>query len=121
MIVPDTNTLENLRQLLVLARAEDLGGGDLQDEVYGADFIVETGYVNPKRVGIIGGSYGGFMALMAIGKTPDRWAAAVSRFGVINWFLAGGVLPIPLHTRQRGAQRSSAYGQRQYRKAAVHY
>ncbi|MBV9085656.1 MAG: S9 family peptidase, partial [Acidobacteriaceae bacterium] len=32
------------------------------------------------------GSYGGFMTLMAIGKTPDVWAAAVEQFGIVNWF-----------------------------------
>jgi dipeptidyl aminopeptidase/acylaminoacyl peptidase len=68
------------------ANIKDLGGGDLQDEVYAADFIVETGYVNPKKIGITGGSYGGFMTLMAIGKTPQRWAAAVEQYGIINWF-----------------------------------
>jgi len=59
------------------ANHQDLGGGDLQDEVHAADFLIATGYVDPKKIGITGGSYGGFMTLMAIGKTPDRWAAAV--------------------------------------------
>jgi dipeptidyl aminopeptidase/acylaminoacyl peptidase len=67
------------------ANLKDLGGGDLQGEVRAADFLVETGYVNPKKVGIAGGSYSGFMTLMAIGKTPDRWAAAVEEYGIINW------------------------------------
>lgn len=65
---------------------KDLGGGDLQDEVYGAKFLVATGYVDPKRIGITGGSYGGFMTLMAIGKTPDIWAAAVEQYGIVDWF-----------------------------------
>jgi dipeptidyl aminopeptidase/acylaminoacyl peptidase len=68
------------------ANIKDLGGGDLQDEIYAADFLVQTGYVNPKKIGITGGSYGGFMTLMAIGKTPDRWAAAVESYGIIDWF-----------------------------------
>jgi dipeptidyl aminopeptidase/acylaminoacyl peptidase len=68
------------------ANHADLGGGDLQDEVAGAKFLVDTGYVNPKKIGITGGSYGGFMTLMAIGKTPDVWAAAVSLYGIINWY-----------------------------------
>lgn len=67
------------------ANYKDLGGGDLQDEVYAAKFLEATGYVNPKKIGITGGSYGGFMTLMAIGKTPDVWAAAVQLFGIINW------------------------------------
>jgi dipeptidyl aminopeptidase/acylaminoacyl peptidase len=68
------------------ANRQDLGGGDLQDEVYAARFLEATGYVHPKKIGIAGGSYGGFMTLMAIGKTPDVWAAGVEMFGIINWF-----------------------------------
>jgi dipeptidyl aminopeptidase/acylaminoacyl peptidase len=68
------------------ANYQDLGGGDLQDEVYAAKFLEATGYVNPKKIGITGGSYGGFMTLMAIGKTPDIWAAAVDLFGIIDWY-----------------------------------
>jgi dipeptidyl aminopeptidase/acylaminoacyl peptidase len=68
------------------ANHKDLGGGDLQDEVYAARFLTETGFVDPKRLGITGGSYGGYMTLMAIGKVPDLWAAAVEQYGIINWF-----------------------------------
>ncbi|HZP17508.1 MAG TPA: S9 family peptidase [Terriglobales bacterium] len=68
------------------ANYKDLGGGDLQDEVYAAKFLEATGYVNPKKIGITGGSYGGYMTLMAVGKTPDVWAAGVELFGIINWF-----------------------------------
>jgi len=68
------------------ANIKDLGGGDLVDEVYAAKFLIATGYVDPKKIGITGGSYGGFMTLMAIGKTPDVWAAAVEEYGIINWF-----------------------------------
>ena len=67
------------------ANYQDLGGGDLQDEVYASRFLQATGYVNGKKVGITGGSYGGFMTLMAIGRTPDEWAAGVELFGIINW------------------------------------
>lgn len=68
------------------ANIKDLGGGDLQDEVYATKFLVDTGYVDSKKIGITGGSYGGFMTLMAIGKTPDVWAAAVELFGIIDWY-----------------------------------
>jgi len=67
------------------ANFQDLGGGDLQDEVYAAKFLEGTGYVNPKKIGITGGSYGGFMTLMAIGKTPDTWSAGVEEYGIIDW------------------------------------
>ena len=64
---------------------KDLGGGDLQDEVYAAKFLEASGYASPKKIGITGGSYGGYMTLMAIGKTPEVWAAAVEEYGIINW------------------------------------
>jgi dipeptidyl aminopeptidase/acylaminoacyl peptidase len=67
------------------ANYKDLGGGDLQDEVFAAKFLETTGYVNPRKIGITGGSYGGFMTLMAIGRTPDVWAAGVELYGIINW------------------------------------
>jgi len=67
------------------ANFQDLGGGDLKDEVAAVDFLKVTGYVDPKKIGITGGSYGGFMTLMAVGKTPDIWAAAVEEYGIINW------------------------------------
>jgi dipeptidyl aminopeptidase/acylaminoacyl peptidase len=67
------------------ANYQDLGGGDLQDEVYAAKFLEATGYVDSGKIGITGSSYGGFMTLMAIGKTPNIWAAAVELFGIIDW------------------------------------
>jgi dipeptidyl aminopeptidase/acylaminoacyl peptidase len=67
------------------ANYQDLGGGDLQDEVYAAKFLEATGYVNAKKIGITGGSYGGYMTLIALTKTPDVWAAGVEEYGIINW------------------------------------
>jgi dipeptidyl aminopeptidase/acylaminoacyl peptidase len=67
------------------ANIKDLGGGDLQDEVYATRFLIDTGYADPKKIGIAGGSYGGYMTLMAIGKVPDIWAAAVEQYGIIDW------------------------------------
>ena len=68
------------------ANYQDLGGGDLQDEVFATKFLAATGFVDAKKIGMTGGSYGGFMTLMAIGKTPDVWAAAVELFGIIDWY-----------------------------------
>ena len=68
------------------ANQKDLGGGDLEDVVGAAKFLAATGYVDAKKIGITGGSYGGFMTLMALGKRPDVFAAGVSQFGIINWF-----------------------------------
>lgn len=68
------------------ANFQDLGGGDLKDELAAVDFLKATGYVDSGKIGITGGSYGGFMTLMAIGKAPGVWAAAVEEYGIIDWF-----------------------------------
>lgn len=67
------------------ANIKDLGGADLKDEISGVDFLKATGFIDPKRVGIWGGSYGGYMTLMAIGKAPQIWSAAVDEYGILNW------------------------------------
>jgi dipeptidyl aminopeptidase/acylaminoacyl peptidase len=67
------------------ANIKDLGGADLKDEIAGVDFLKATGFIDPKRVGIWGGSYGGYMTLMAIGRTPEIWSAAVDEYGILNW------------------------------------
>lgn len=68
------------------ANVKDLGGADLKDEIAGVDFLKATGFVSAGKVGIWGGSYGGFMTLMAIGKTPKVWSAAVDEYGILNWY-----------------------------------
>lgn len=67
------------------ANRRDLGGGDLRDYVAAARFLVETGYVDATRIGITGTSYGGFMTIMALGRTPDVFAAGVEVCGITNW------------------------------------
>ena len=67
------------------ANYKDIGGGDLQDEVYAARFLANTGYVDARKIGITGGSYGGYMAMIAIGRTPEVWAASVELFGITDW------------------------------------
>jgi dipeptidyl aminopeptidase/acylaminoacyl peptidase len=65
----------------------DLGGADLRDVVIAKDFLVATGFVDSGRVGIVGGSYGGYMTLMALGKANEAFAAGVQYFGVVDWAL----------------------------------
>lgn len=64
----------------------DMGGGDLQDVVAAADFVKATGYLDPKKVIAMGGSYGGYMTMMAVTKAPDVWAAGVPIVPFVNWF-----------------------------------
>ncbi len=64
----------------------DMGGGDLQDVLAAADWIQKTGYVDPKKLVVMGGSYGGYMTMMALTKAPDMWAAGVPIVPFVNWF-----------------------------------
>ena len=64
----------------------DMGGGDLRDVLAAADWIQQTGYVDPKKLVIMGGSYGGYMTMMAMTKAPEVWAAGVALVPFVNWF-----------------------------------
>lgn len=86
VIAPNVRGSTGYGRAFMEANRKDLGGGDLVDEVYGAKFLVATGYVDARKIGITGGSYGGYMTLMAIGKRPELWAAAVEQYGIIDWF-----------------------------------
>src|SRR5438046_6858035 len=63
-----------------------MGGGDLQDVLAAADFVKATGYLDPKKLTVMGGSYGGYMSMMAVTKAPDVWAAGVPIVPFVNWF-----------------------------------
>jgi len=62
-----------------------MGGKDLEDVVDGAKFLVSTQKVNAKRIGVYGGSYGGFITLMAMFTTPDVFAAGAALRPVTDW------------------------------------
>ncbi|MGO9572516.1 MAG: S9 family peptidase [Desulfomonilaceae bacterium] len=61
------------------------GKDDLADCVEAKKYLDSTGYVDGNRVGIIGGSYGGYMVLAALTFRPDDFALGVDMFGVSNW------------------------------------
>lgn len=67
----------------------DAGNGEwgqkMQDDVtWGAKYLIAQGIADPKRVGIMGGSYGGYATLAGVTFTPDTYAAAVSIVGPSN-------------------------------------
>ncbi len=64
---------------------EHMGGKDLDDTVDGAKFLVAAERVDAKRIGIYGGSYGGFLTLMALFTTPDVFAAGAALRPVTDW------------------------------------
>ena len=64
----------------------DMGGGDLQDVIGAAEWINKTGFIDPKKVAVMGGSYGGYLTMMAVTKAPELWAAGVPIVPFVNWF-----------------------------------
>ncbi|MFA6086349.1 prolyl oligopeptidase family serine peptidase [Mucilaginibacter sp.] len=62
-----------------------MGGADLTDQVDGVKLLVEKYGVNPKHVGLYGGSYGGFITLMALFTQPDVFAAGAGLRSVTDW------------------------------------
>jgi dipeptidyl aminopeptidase/acylaminoacyl peptidase len=62
-----------------------MGGKDLEDVVDGATFLVQTERVDARRIGVYGGSYGGFITLMAMFTTPDVFAAGAALRPVTDW------------------------------------
>lgn len=64
----------------------DMGGGDLQDVLAAADWIQQTGYVDRKKLILMGASYGGYLTMLGVTKAPGLWAAGVSIVPFVNWF-----------------------------------
>ena len=62
-----------------------MGGKDLTDNVDGAAFLVKEHGIDPKRIGVYGGSYGGFITLMGLFTTPDVFAAGAALRPVTDW------------------------------------
>jgi dipeptidyl aminopeptidase/acylaminoacyl peptidase len=62
-----------------------MGGKDLDDIVDGAKYLVDGQRVDPRRIGVYGGSYGGFITLMAMFTSPDTFAAGAALRPVTDW------------------------------------
>ncbi|UKJ08106.1 prolyl oligopeptidase family serine peptidase [Solitalea lacus] len=62
-----------------------MGGADLNDQVDGAKLLVDKYGVNPKAIGIYGGSYGGFITLMAMFTQPEVFKAGAALRSVTDW------------------------------------
>ncbi|MBS0591144.1 MAG: S9 family peptidase [Proteobacteria bacterium] len=63
----------------------DMGHPELEDLLDGKKYLVDRYNVDPKRVGIYGGSYGGFMTLMALFRAPGEFAAGAALRPVTDW------------------------------------
>ena len=57
----------------------------VKDLAYSVEWLKKYGGADPKRIAVMGGSYGGYMTLAAITLYPDLWAAAVDTVGISDW------------------------------------
>ena len=62
-----------------------MGGRDLQDHVDGSRYLEKEFGIDPERIGIYGGSYGGFITLMALFNEPKRFGAGAGLRSVTDW------------------------------------
>lgn len=68
-------------------KMDDLNHGDkdLKDCIAGKNWLAAQDYVDPEKIGIIGGSYGGYMTMAAMTFEPEEFKVGVNIFGVTNW------------------------------------
>src|SRR5205085_1835472 len=86
IIAPNYRGSTGYGKEFVDANRYDMGGGDLDDVVAAAEWMKKTGYIDDKKVAVMGGSYGGYLTMMAVTKAPDLWAAGVPIVPFVNWF-----------------------------------
>ena len=68
----------------ITAAVGELAGKMHDDLIDACDWAVKQGYADPSRIGVYGGSYGGYSALVGVTFTPDYFAAAVDYVGISN-------------------------------------
>ncbi len=61
------------------------GEKDLQDCIEGKNYLASLPYIDKDKIGIIGGSYGGYMVMRAMTHTPEEFKIGVNIYGVTNW------------------------------------
>ena len=71
----------------------DWGGGDLRDWEHAALWLRDQPWVDAERLGVYGGSYGGFAVLSCVTRLPEYWAAAVDIFGPSNLLTFARAVP----------------------------
>lgn len=91
-----------------------MGGKDLTDHVDAVNYLVKEHGVDPKRIGLYGGSYGGFITLMAMFTEPDVFAAGAALRPVTDWAAynngyTANILNLPQNDAEAYKQSSPIY------------
>ncbi|HEV2801621.1 MAG TPA: S9 family peptidase [Pyrinomonadaceae bacterium] len=94
VLLPNPRGSTGYGQKFTTANIGDWGGKDYQDLMAGVDELIKTGLADPERLGVMGGSYGGFMTFWVITQT-DRFKAAIGHAGISDWYSFHGQSDIP--------------------------
>ncbi len=78
------------------ANHRDGGGKEFTDVLDGVEYLNQQGFIDRDRVGIVGGSYGGYFANLAATRYAGKFTAAVSWVGISNQFSKVGITDTPL-------------------------
>jgi dipeptidyl aminopeptidase/acylaminoacyl peptidase len=98
----------------------DMGGAETQDHLSGLDHLVKQGIADPTRIGVTGGSHGGFMTSWLIGQ-DSRFAAAVPVAPVINWVSEHLISNIPHFCSISVGDRYTNLGGKYFERSPVMY
>ncbi len=85
VIAPNYRGSTGYGKEFLYANEHDLGGSDLADVLDAAEWIKKTPFVDPKKLVVMGGSYGGYLTMMALTKAPELWAAGIAITPFVNW------------------------------------
>lgn len=94
MLLPNPRGSTGRGQSFTSAVVGDMGGADALDITSGVSALVDAGLADPERVGVIGGSYGGFMTSWLVTQV-DVFAAAVAQYPICDWREQHGSSSIP--------------------------
>src|SRR5438270_12693094 len=84
VLMPNPRGSYGQGEKFTLANVKDFGGGDLRDILAGVDAAIQAAPIDPRRIGLTGWSYGGFMTMFAVTQT-NLFRAAVAGAGIANW------------------------------------
>ena len=94
------------------------GDVDLKDCVWGRKYLETLDWIDPKKIGIVGGSYGGYMVAAALAFEPEAFEAGIDIFGVTNWVRT--LKSIPAWWEQQRQSLYAELGDPAVEEAALH-
>ncbi|MCA1641340.1 MAG: S9 family peptidase [Acidobacteria bacterium] len=94
VLMPNPRGSTGYGRKFATSNVNDWGGKDFQDIMLGVDELIKRGVADEARLGVMGGSYGGFMTFWTITQT-DRFKAAIGHAGISDWYSFFGQSDIP--------------------------